>query len=177
MCLLPLTLPLKTYIVLPTYPLTYRYRYIILCYPVIFLLTSFVFLNMGQSRPLFRLFCPFHITIQLQIEKSVDGVLGIWTRGRRMVGADETTELWRPPDIFCFIIVMCIGRSTTNLLQSHLSLRGATIVQWICLHLPSCRPKYTIYAFINLYWFVSCGKDKNKQKEAGLAHFLKVILN
>ena len=31
------------------------------------------------------------------VEKSVDGVLGIRTRGRRMVGADETTELWRPP--------------------------------------------------------------------------------
>ena len=28
--------------------------------------------------------------------KSVDGVLGIRTQGRRMVGADETTELWRP---------------------------------------------------------------------------------
>ena len=27
---------------------------------------------------------------------SIDGVLGIWTRGGRMVGADETTELWRP---------------------------------------------------------------------------------
>ena len=31
-----------------------------------------------------------------QIEKSIDGVLGIRTLGRRMVGADETTELWRP---------------------------------------------------------------------------------
>ena len=29
--------------------------------------------------------------------KSIDGVLGIRTQGRRMVGADETTELWRPP--------------------------------------------------------------------------------
>ena len=27
-------------------------------------------------------------------KKSIDGVLGIRTRGRRMVGADETTELW-----------------------------------------------------------------------------------
>ena len=44
---------------------------------------------MGQSRPLFVYFGSF--------EKSVDGVLGIRTRGRRMVGADETTELWRPP--------------------------------------------------------------------------------
>ena len=38
------------------------------------------------------------ITISIiQIEKSVYGVIGIQTRGRRMVGADETTELWRPP--------------------------------------------------------------------------------
>ena len=29
--------------------------------------------------------------------KSIDGVLGIWTPGRRIVGADETTELWWPP--------------------------------------------------------------------------------
>ena len=36
------------------------------------------------------------ITI-IQIEKSIDGVLGIQTRGRRMVGADETMELWWPP--------------------------------------------------------------------------------
>ena len=32
----------------------------------------------------------------IQIEISVDGVLGIRTWGRRMVGADETTELWWP---------------------------------------------------------------------------------
>ena len=43
------------------------------------------------------IFRSFLITISIQIEKSVDGVLGIRTRGRRMVGADETTELWRPP--------------------------------------------------------------------------------
>ena len=29
------------------------------------------------------------------MEKSLDGVLGIQTHGRRMVGADETTKLWR----------------------------------------------------------------------------------
>ena len=53
------------------------------------------FLKMGLSRPLFVYFRHFLITI-LIIEKSIDGVLGIQTRGRRMVGADETTELWRP---------------------------------------------------------------------------------
>ena len=45
----------------------------------------------------FVYFRPYHITNQLQIEKSVDGVLEIRTQGRRMVGTDETTELWRPP--------------------------------------------------------------------------------
>ena len=34
--------------------------------------------------------------------KSTDGVLGIWTHGCRMVGADDTTELWRPPQ-FMFL--------------------------------------------------------------------------
>ena len=52
---------------------------------------------MGQSRPLFVYFRSFPVTISTQIEKSIDGVLGIRTRGRRMVGADETTELWQPP--------------------------------------------------------------------------------
>ena len=51
---------------------------------------------MGQSRPLFVYFCSFLVTISIQIEKSIDGVLGIRTRGPRMVGADETTELWQP---------------------------------------------------------------------------------
>ena len=55
----------------------------------------------GQSRPLFVYFRSFLITISIQIEKSVDGVLGIRTLGRKMVDAYETTELWRPPtDLF-----------------------------------------------------------------------------
>ena len=60
----------------------------------------FFFKKMGQYRPLFVYFRSFLVTIS--IEKSIDGVLGIRTRGRKMVGADETTELWRPP---CRIIV------------------------------------------------------------------------
>ena len=61
-----------------------------------------VFIKMGQSRPLFVYFCSFLVTISIQIDKSIDGVLGIWTQGRRMVGADETMELWRPPKISKF---------------------------------------------------------------------------
>ena len=61
--------------------------------------TNVFFLKkMGRSRPLFVYFCYFLDTISIiQIEKIVDGVLGIRTQGRRMVGTDKTTELWRPP--------------------------------------------------------------------------------
>ena len=53
---------------------------------------------MGQSRPLFVYFRPFLITISIiQIDKSIDGVLGTQTRGHMMVGADNTMELWRLP--------------------------------------------------------------------------------
>ena len=45
------------------------------------------------------IFRSFLNTISIQIEKSIDGVLGIRTRGHRMVGADKTTELWRPPKL------------------------------------------------------------------------------
>ena len=57
----------------------------------------FFFKKNGPIPASFVYFRSFLITISIiQIEKSVDGVLGIRTRGRRMVGADKTTELWRP---------------------------------------------------------------------------------
>ena len=57
-----------------------------------------VFFKWANPGLFYVYFCPFLITISIkQIEKRVDGVLGIRTRGRRMVGADETMELWRPP--------------------------------------------------------------------------------
>ena len=63
---------------------------------------------MGQSRPLFVYFLSFLVTISIQIEKSIDGALGIQTWGQRMVGADETTELWRPPkQFFCLVKKSC----------------------------------------------------------------------
>ena len=73
-------------------------------YPV--LVQVFFFKKMGQSRPLFVYFRSFLITISIiQVEKSVDGVLGIRTRIQsRMVGADETTELWRPPPRTLFLL-------------------------------------------------------------------------
>ena len=51
---------------------------------------------MDRTRPLFVHFRPFLITISLvQIEKSIDGVLGIRTCGRGMVGADDTISFFR----------------------------------------------------------------------------------
>ena len=65
---------------------------------------------MGQSRPLFVYFHYFLDTIStIHIEKSIDGVLGIRTQCRRMVGADEITELWRPPRVGLFITFCAEG--------------------------------------------------------------------
>ena len=59
---------------------------------------------MSQSRPLFRLFSSFSHHNSIINWKNIDGVLRIRTQGRRMVGADKTTELWRPPiPVACFI--------------------------------------------------------------------------
>ena len=50
---------------------------------------------MGQSRPLLVYVHPFQRT-QININwKSIHGVLGTWTWGGRMEGADESAELWR----------------------------------------------------------------------------------
>ena len=57
--------------------------------------------KMGQSRPLFVYFRSFLFTISIiQIEKRLEGVLGIRTRSHRMVSADKTTELWQDDSAF-----------------------------------------------------------------------------
>ena len=57
-------------------------------------------LNMGQTRPLFDLFSFFShnkYSTNTINDKSIDGVLGTQTGSSRMVGADESTELWWHP--------------------------------------------------------------------------------
>ena len=57
-----------------------------------------LFLNGPMPGLFFCLFLPFHhVTIQIQIDKGIDGVLGIRTRGGMMEGSDESTELLRQP--------------------------------------------------------------------------------
>ena len=67
----------------------------------------FIFYN-GQIRPLvsFSLFShDKYSTILIIEDKSIDGMLGTQTCGGRMVGADESTELWWHPFITSFHIV------------------------------------------------------------------------
>ena len=55
---------------------------------------------MGQTRPILIIsfFSHDKYSTNLTInDKSVDGVLGTQTRGGRMVGTDESTELWLHP--------------------------------------------------------------------------------
>ena len=60
-----------------------------------------------KNGPILAYFCLFssfsQISISIiQIEKSVDSVLGIRTQGRRIVGAGKTTELVRPQNLQIF---------------------------------------------------------------------------
>ena len=60
---------------------------------------SSFFKNIGQSRPLVVYFHPFLIPISItvsiiQIEISIAGMLGIRTQACRMVGVDQTPQLW-----------------------------------------------------------------------------------
>ena len=46
-------------------------------------------------------------------EESIDGVLGTQTRSSKLVGADESTELWRDPSncwrVFCFVVMSSLA--------------------------------------------------------------------
>ena len=57
---------------------------------------------MGQTRPLFVYFRSFRIILRSNLtinDKCIDGVLGSRTEGGRIEDADESTELWRHPNI------------------------------------------------------------------------------
>ena len=61
---------------------------------------------MGQTRPLFIYVRPF---LKIALYKSVDSVLGIRTRDCRMVGTDESTELWWPSIVNnVYVVVLSI---------------------------------------------------------------------
>ena len=76
-----------------------------------FFLTCF-FKNRPIPASFFVYFRSLLVTISIQIEKSVDGVLGIQNRGRRMVCADKTTELWRP--LLSHVLLHIVLKLATN---------------------------------------------------------------
>ena len=99
-CSLSLSFTFSICYSLSTMPV-YHFYYLCMC-------VSFL-KNMGQSRPLFAYFHYFLDTISIiQIEKSVDGVLGIQTRGHRMVGTHKTMELWQPPSVSFLLLLMSV---------------------------------------------------------------------
>ena len=57
----------------------------------------FIFCSFSQHKDKYRT----NFTIN---DKSIDGVLGSRTQGGMMEGADESTELWRHPQLFTFFI-------------------------------------------------------------------------
>ena len=44
--------------------------------------------------------------------KSVDGVLGTWTLGGSLVGADKPTELWRNPNLWFLRLIQMAAVSS-----------------------------------------------------------------
>ena len=61
-------------------------------------------LTICASFCLFSFFSRDECSTNLNInDESIDGVLGTWTRGSRMVGTDKSTELWRHPSLLVFL--------------------------------------------------------------------------
>ena len=79
------------------------------------------FFKKWPIQPSFCVFSSFsHHNFNNTNWKSLDGELGIWTLGRRMVGADKTTELWQPPYKQTFIWwLRPLDTHTQNLLLSN----------------------------------------------------------
>ena len=67
---------------------------------------KYFIIEMFKNEPILASFCVFssfpHYNFNNKID--VDGVLGIQTCSRMMVGTDNTKELWRPPFIEMFLL-------------------------------------------------------------------------
>ena len=65
------------------------------------------------------------------MEKSVDGVLGIQTHGRRMVDADETTELWLLTILSTYLVICMDEISQYELRDNSLRLPIGKESHWL----------------------------------------------
>ena len=114
--------------------------------PHLLFISFFFFLN-GPILASFSVYFRLFNTLQFKffkLEKSVDGVLGIRTRGGRMEGANESTELQRHPDCYLFLNRVSfliakfyeIGLGTIIILQSRAS--WMQISYYACMNHPMC---------------------------------------
>ena len=95
----------------------------------------FIVFSMAQSRRLFNYFRPFLITIStIPIVKSVYGEHGIQNHSPRVVGADETTELCRPPRKMFVVTILTIVRSIYCYPSEDICMLGACIVLTVHEH-------------------------------------------
>ena len=85
------------------------------------------------------IFVLFLLQFQYKIEKSVDGVLGIRTWGRRMVGTDETMELWRLPTLY----VLFLGLFSEYL--AFLPRKATSLMLWIMDSISFCYRWKTVW--------------------------------
>ena len=96
------------------------------------------FLNIGH-RPLFRVFSFFsHSNFNIEIKKS--NSIGIQTRGCKMVGAGETTKLWRAPNFsetWVFGFLMGNPRPLLVFFQTNISVFGKSLKLSFRWHLAS----------------------------------------
>ena len=121
---------------------------------------NFLFIYCLKNGTIPASFCLFSLFIDtisiIQIDKSIDRVLGIWTRGRRMVGADETMEVWRAPLVIPNLSVVVVKWSAYSTF---------TPTIWVRILV-----KPTVF-FVNLCL-------KNKQKSVGIVpHFKTFQMN
>ena len=70
--------------------------------------------------------------INIHWKKRLDGVLGIQTRRRRLIGADETTELWWPPNFLLWFMSWDLPIVMFNPFLLHFDVKSLSVARgWV----------------------------------------------
>ena len=85
-------------------------------------LTSIILFLWANSGLFLFIFVPFSLQFQYKLKKSIVGMLGIRTWGHRMVGADNTMELWRPLILMLATLMLATLMLATLMLAIYLIL-------------------------------------------------------
>ena len=108
------------------------------------------FFKIGKTRPLFVIFFPFTIStktniLQCEYDKSVNYMLGTQTRGSRMVGAEEFTELRRHPYLTISLHIFANNLLSSLNLSSSYVLIGIHASYIICCKLKTLYHTHKTY--------------------------------